>query len=147
MKGDFKFTITNDNVKKALDEKDDGIRKALIAIGMNAEGYAKRSLTDQGAVDTGRLRNSVTYALDGEATAISDYTDDKGDQRGQYDGKAPAESKGNRAVYVGTNVEYGPSIESGTYKMRARPYIKPAIADHVQEYEGILKKILEGNSR
>lgn len=116
MKGDFKFTLTNDNIKKAIDEKDDGIRKALIAIGMNAEGYAKRSLTDQGAVDTGRLRNSVTHEED--ATSVQ----------------------------VGTNVEYAPYIELGTYKMRARPYIKPAIADHIPEYKEILKKFLEGNS-
>jgi hypothetical protein len=29
-------------------------------IGEQAEGYAKESLTQSGAVDTGRLRNSVT---------------------------------------------------------------------------------------
>ena len=116
MKGDFKFTLDVDNSEEVIRSKNEAVRKALLAIGMNAESYAKKSLTDQRAVDTGRLRNSVTHEED--ATSVQ----------------------------VGTNVEYAPYIELGTYKMRARPYIKPAIADHIQEYKEIFKIFLEGNS-
>lgn len=33
------------------------------AIGETAVGYAQNNLTDQGAVDTGRLRNSLKYEV------------------------------------------------------------------------------------
>ena len=31
------------------------------------------------------------------------------------------------AYYVGTNVEYAPFVEYGTKKMRAQPYLRPAV--------------------
>lgn len=34
-----------------------------MAIGEMASTYAKDNLTEQGAVDTGRLRNSITYQI------------------------------------------------------------------------------------
>lgn len=108
------FTIKSDLTDEILAEKNESVLKAMRVISMKAEGYAKKSLTDSGAVDTGRLRGSVT---------------------GEYDGNG---------IQVGTNVEYGPYIELGTYKMRARPYIRPSIADHIQEYQEILKRILKG---
>ena len=108
------FYIKTDLSDEVLMMKNEAVLKAMKAISMKAEGYAKKSLTDSGAVDTGRLRGSVT---------------------GEYDGNG---------VQVGTNVEYATYVELGTYKMGARPYIKPSIEDHVQEYQEILKRILEG---
>lgn len=63
-------------------------------------------------VDTGNLRNSLTHTTD-ENTA-----------------------------YIGTAVEYAPYVELGTSRTRAQPYLKPAIIDHIQEYEDILKNAL-----
>lgn len=108
------FYIKTDLSDEVLMMKSEAVLKAMKAISMKAEGYAKKSLTDSGAVDTGRLRGSVT---------------------GEYDGNG---------VQVGTNVEYATYVELGTYKMGARPYIKPSIEDHIQEYQEILKRILEG---
>lgn len=108
------FYIKTDLSDEVLVAKNEAVKKAMKAISMKAEGYAKKSLTDSGAVDTGRLRGSVT---------------------GEYDGNG---------VQVGTNVEYATYVELGTYKMKARPYIKPSIEDHIQEYQEILKRILEG---
>lgn len=108
------FYIKTNLSDEILAMKSEAVLKAMRAISMKAEGYAKKSLTDSGAVDTGRLRGSVT---------------------GEYDGNG---------VQVGTNVEYAFYVEEGTYKMRARPYIRPSIADHVQEYQEILKRILQG---
>lgn len=65
-------------------------------------------------VDTGRLRNSITHATDDEA------------------------------AYIGTNVEYAVYVEMGTVKTRAQPYLKPAAADHVNEYQEILKNAMRG---
>ena len=42
------------------------------------------------------------------------------------------------AVYVGTNVEYAPYVELGTSKMAKRPYLKPAIEDHIEYYKQII---------
>lgn len=65
-------------------------------------------------VDTGRLRNSITHTHD------------------------------KNTAYVGTNVEYAPYVEMGTKNTKAQPYLKPAIANHLQEYEQIIEQELKG---
>lgn len=61
----------SDEFLKALPEQ---IEQALTAIGLTAESYAKQECP----VDTGRLRNSITNAVEA----------------------------GEQAVYIGSNVEY-----------------------------------------
>lgn len=113
------FYIKTDLTDEVLVMKNEAVLKAMKAIATKAEGYAKKSLKDSGAVDTGNLRNSVTGETDGQT------------------------------VQVGTNVEYAFYVEEGTYDkgdpkgMKPRPYIRPSIADHVDEYQAILKRILE----
>lgn len=66
-------------------------------------------------VDTGRLRNSITHTVvDSE-----------------------------QAAYIGTNVEYAAYVELGTSRQPAQPYLKPAVADHVDEYQKIIKDELK----
>lgn len=67
-------------------------------------------------VDTGRLRNSITHVT------------------------RPSE----KAVYVGTNVEYGPYVELGTSRSKEQPFLRPAATEHQAKYEAILKKNLKG---
>lgn len=92
---------------------------ALEEIGIEAEKRAK-ALTP---VDTGRLRNSVTHAID----------------------------PGDNSVEVGTNVEYARRIEfgmSGTkYKgaNEGRGFLRPAINDNLNVYRDILRKKLRGS--
>ena len=64
-------------------------------------------------VDTGRLRNSITHTHD------------------------------KNTAYVGTNVEYAPYVEMGTTNTKAQPYLKPAIADHIQEYKSTIEQELK----
>ena len=66
-------------------------------------------------VDTGNLRNSITH-----------YVDD-----------------GEPAAYIGTDVEYAPYQELGTIHMAAHPFLKPAVADHENEYRKIIEKELK----
>ena len=80
-----------DNTKQVLSALEKAKRRGLKAIGMTAEGYAKESTP----VDTGLLRNSITFALDGENPSISSYRSNNGEAEGKYDGKAPKE-KGPR---------------------------------------------------
>jgi HK97 gp10 family phage protein len=67
-------------------------------------------------VDTGRLRNSITNAV---------RTDEK-------------------AVYIGSNVEYAAYVELGTTRMKARPYLKPAATEHSAEYKSLAEQALKG---
>lgn len=49
-----------------------------------------------------------------------------------------------KRVYIGTVVEYGPFVECGTSKMRARPFLRPAVEKYIDEYKAIYKKHLTG---
>lgn len=148
-----------DNSKKYAEALDDEVTKALEAIGLQAEKYAKM-LTP---VDTGLLRNSITHALSGEQAAITSYRAEYGSNRGKngkrisaksknagsvgvgfYSGQAPSETENEKAVYIGTNVEYAAYVEFGTEKMAERPFLKPAATEHSEEYKRIAKKYMQG---
>ena len=66
-------------------------------------------------VDTGNLRNSITHTVDEEEPA----------------------------AYIGTDVEYAPYVCLGTIHMKAQPFLKPAVADHANEYRKIIEKELK----
>lgn len=107
------------------------VLRALEKCGLTAEGYAKLLCP----VDTGNLRNSITHQVD----------------------------EGEPAVYIGSALEYAPYPELGTgiyapggrptpwvyqdskgnwhltHGQRAQPYLKPAVADHVAQYRGIIE--------
>ena len=121
-----KFT---DNSKEVLAAMLEAKARALEACGLVAEGYAKKATP----VDTGNLRNSISHKV----------TED--------------------AAYIGTNTEYAPYVEFGTGKYypggrpdswvyqddkgnwhrtegaKAQPFLKPAVADHSQQYRGIIE--------
>lgn len=97
----------SEEVKQALEQAKE---RALEAIGLAAEGYAKLKTP----VDTGRLRNSISHAVSGDS------------------------------AYIGTNVEYAPYVEMGTVKMSPRPYIKPAVTEHINEYKVLAEQYLKG---
>ena len=61
MKVDYK-----DNSQQILSAMEKGIKNGLEAIGLTAETYAKQETP----VDTGRLRNSISHTVDGEAVYI-----------------------------------------------------------------------------
>ena len=60
---------------------------------------------------------------------------------GIEDGPGPYE------VSIGTDLEYAPYVEFGTYKMAARPYLRPAFDENVgaarQEIADVLAQLLE----
>lgn len=95
---DVKITDNSEAVKNALASQ---IEAALIAIGLTAESYAK----DKCPVDTGRLINSITFALAGQSANTPTYTDNYKNEY-SYKGKAPKDEKSEYSVYIGSNVEY-----------------------------------------
>lgn len=141
MSVDVKFTGNSD---KVLDAFEEAKAIALEAIGITAERHAKRYET---AVDTGYLRNSITWAISGKAAAMSQYSADKPDSHGQikmgsYDGCAPNDKE--KAVYIGTNVSYAVGIETGSHrKAGGLHFLQKAATGHTDEYKKIVKDALE----
>lgn len=133
------------NVKCATSN---AMKKAATMIGGTIEGHAKEYCP----VDTGLLRNSITYALGGESTAIGIYRSNDKDKHGKpievkeghYTEKAPQDKDNEITVYVGSNVQYAPYQELGApnINLPARPYIRPAFENHRNEIEQILQTVL-----
>jgi len=108
---------------------------ALEAIGSKAAGYA-------GALaphDTGRLRNSITWATQVSEGRSFSYSDDQGNSFSDKVGTGVQED----TVCVGTNVEYAVYQEMGTSKIHAHPYLKPGIMNHLDEFKQIAEKSIK----
>ena len=121
---DMNFEIKVDNtdaIKKATDE---AIYNALEIIGNKAADYAAGLAPSK----TGNLKNSMTSEV----------------------------SQEEKAVYVGTAVEYAPFVEFGHHQqvgryvpaigkrlvrefVPAKPFLAPAIENHLDEYKSILE--------
>lgn len=131
----IKFTDNSEAVKAAMEA---AAVRALEKCGLVGEGYAAKLCP----VDTGRLRGSISHAVD----------------------------SGEMAVYIGSNVEYAVHTELGTgiyaeggggrptpwvyqdakgnwhrtHGNRPQPFIKPAVANHQGTYIKIIQDELKG---
>ena len=125
---DMNFRLDNDNtdaIKKATAE---AIYNALDIIGAKAADYA----AGLAPVQTANLKNSLTHQVIQE----------------------------EQAVYVGTAVEYAPYVEFGHHQevgryvpaierrlvrdyVPGKPFLKPAIENHLDEYKSILENELK----
>lgn len=136
------------NAKEVQEALDAQIEQALIAIGLTAETYAKLPEERGGhmPVDTGRLKNSITYAIAGQSPHITSYRADKGDEGGSYGGSMPQDKGGKpRSVYVGSNVEYAAAVENGiSGKQTGKHFLRSALSDHTAEYKDLIEKALKG---
>lgn len=113
-----------DNSKEILSQLEKKIQNGLFAIGSTAEGYAK----DGCPVDTGRLRNSITFATSGHSSSDIKSTPD------------------DTEVVIGTNVNYAKYVELGEYqqhKTGAAHFLRNAIQNHINEYEKLLNTALK----
>ncbi len=114
----------SDKVKSAIHQ---AAKQAMEVVGGMLESYRKKNITTykwqhktanrknekyHAAIDTGLLRNSITYAVSGGEAHDPSYRADDGSKSGSYSGTAPEES-GGVSVYVGSNVEYAGYIELG----------------------------------
>ena len=131
-----------DNTQEVLSALEKAKIRGLTAIGMTAEGHAKKKITQAKAVDTGRLRNSITFAVSGESANISSYSGDHGEEGGTYSGTAPNDKE--KAVYIGTGVKYAAGIETGSHrKAGGVHFLQDAAANHSDEY----KKLMEDSMK
>lgn len=91
------------------------VARALEELGLRAEEFSKIIITRKKAVDTGRLRNSITHQISPE----------------------------NKTMVLGTNVNYAPYVEFGTSKMPPRSFIGDSMNAVSQIAEEIVKKNLK----
>lgn len=136
------FEIVENNVKNIINATDLACAKALLIIGEKAKDYA----TNLAPVGTP------------ESTGVPGY-------RGGTLKQSITAQSDNETVTVGTNVEYAPYVELGTGPnfnpppeweefdvppskglghgyVRSRPFLRPAIANHLPEYEQVIKNEL-----
>ena len=125
-----------DNTDEVLSALEAAIKRGNEAIGMTAERHAKKKCP----VDTGRLRNSITYALAGEETHVKSYRANKGGKdRGTYTYEGTAEGEKGSGVYIGTNVEYAVFVENGARGRAAVHFLQDAAANHSDEYKRLME--------
>ncbi len=119
-----------DQARQVMDE---AVQAALEAVGIVVEGQA----IELAAIDTGRLKGSITYAT---KTAKSsprpgpNYTPDERDGV-THDGS-------DNSVVIGTNVEYAPYVEYGTVHMAAQPFLRRAIEITRNDIEEVFATII-----
>ena len=153
-----------DHSDEVLEALESACQRALEKCGLVGEGYAKKLCP----VDTGNLRNSITHTVsDGEKAAYigtnSEYAVYIECGTGVH---SPAKISGYW-VYVVGNENYKSKNPGKRYTYekakqivailrsqgldahmtdgrRATPYIKPAVADHIAQYNRIIEKELKG---
>lgn len=116
---EISLTNNSDLIKDALEDQ---LEQALIAVGITAENNAKKEITravydtpeSKTYIRTGRLRNSLTHSV----------------------------AMNEKAVYIGSAVGYAAPVELGTSRMRARPYLRPAVTNYTDEYKSLIKQAL-----
>ena len=121
-----------DNSKEVSAAIEAAILRGLEKCGLVAEGYAKKLCP----VDTGNLRNSITHVVDEQELAAiigtdSEYGADVELVTGSY-----AEGGGGRPTpWVYQDAKGNWHYTRGN---KAQPFLKPALADHAQQYRDIL---------
>lgn len=104
--------IVSDNTDKVVEELGTAMSRALEAVGIEAESDAARLCP----VDTGRLRNSITHAVD---------EDDK-------------------SAIIGTNVEYAEYVHNGTRHQAAQPFLTDAVNQNADKYRRVVEAAMKG---
>ncbi len=109
---DVRIDDHSDEYLKSVEEK---LETALEAIGIHIEGEAKEELENTPRrIDTDNLRNSINHQV-------------KDDEK---------------AVYIGTNVEYAIYVHEGTVNMEANRFLKNAVDRNQDQIEKYIKDAL-----
>lgn len=138
MASQISFQILEDNTEKVIDFSDQAVERGLIKCGMYAEGVAKGLVN----VDTGRLRNSITWSTSSKNHSISyrwsDSTKGTGRKAGAEVQKVHVTPE-NNSLYIGTNVPYGIDQE---FPPKGIPYLRPAMS-RTENFKQLIKTELK----
>ena len=129
--------VKSNNIPLVLSASKKQVQNGLNAIGERAATHAKRGCP----VDTGRLKNSISYITETKQGAMNSG---EGEKAGGDDYKAKGKPE-NNAVYIGTNVEYAPAQEylDMTHEVGGPHFIKNAAANHGSEYKKDMEAALK----
>jgi len=90
------------------------------------------------AIDTGRLRASITWA-----TSDGKFSKATGKAKPSDGVKPPSGTIGTQVCIVGSNVEYAGHLELGTSKMQPRPYLRVTLENERNQllkfFKGLIK--------
>lgn len=125
-----------DNTEEVLEKIKKAKKAALIAIGNEAEGFAKEDMARIPVVKTGRAMNSITWAIKEKEGQSYSYSDNEGRSFTESFGTGAEED----SVYVGSNVKYFPIIEDGGVGRAGRHILRLACSEHSERYEELMKQ-------
>lgn len=138
---DMSIRLELDNSQLVVNAMKKQVQTVMAAWGTIAEGYAKEDAT----VDTGRLRNSITWAIKEKQSRPNTNKH----QSGPADAH-PADYKmlgvpSEAEVYVGTNVEYATTQElrDVTHATGKAHFLRDAVTKHIKEYEAAMEAALK----
>lgn len=123
------LTIREDNTEYIAGAVHRALAEALDEIGQRIQRRAQELCP----VDTGRLRNSITYRLGGAGGHFG------------FPGAGESVGSGDLQISVGSDVPYATYVEEGTRYMAARPFLRPAAVSHTGEYREIVRRHLGGS--
>lgn len=126
---DTKIYIVHNNIDGTLNEMNKRCDVALQAVGAIAINYAKV----QCPVDTGRLRNSLTYAT---ATSQGGQNQSGGQPANSSDYSLHGKPQ-EKVCVIGTNVEYAETQEN------IHHYLRDAAGNHTSEYKSLINDVLD----
>ena len=126
-----------DNSREVLEALAIQIQVGMKSIGQEAERYAKGNCP----VDSGRLRNSITWTTTGEQGQANTSPGEPA-QAKDYHVKAKPELG---TVYIGTNVDYAPYVEYRSVKHLSGKahFLRDAATAHEEHYKELLRSALE----
>lgn len=140
----FSVDLKNDMSKMVKEEAEKATLKILRLWGSKAVENSVDAISGNAgidsAVDTGRLRASLSYILPdgtGGDSGMLTLNQQLGDK---LSGKADENS-----VIVGTNVEYAIYVHEGTEKMPARPFLRLAIDNMKDDAKEMAERVLKGD--
>lgn len=103
------------HITEYTEELETKIHAWLEGCGLDAVGTTQNVISSIPLVDTGRLKNSISYIV----------------------------TAGEHTVYIGTNVEYAKYHELGTSRLPARHFLQAGVTLHQDTYRTLLEQALK----
>lgn len=138
---EFGFNITiQDYSANVSSELPKATERALFAIGvLGVEGSVDSISNENLAVDTGRLRASISFVTQEGEKGKSGFSSTNSKGNDGLSGNAPKNS-----VWIGSNVEYATAVHEGTKGMKARPFLRDGIIKKRDEMQKQAELIFKG---
>ena len=122
------ITDNSAEVRAALEQAK---ARALEIIGGKAESYAKGLVP----VDTGALRNSITHAVEDDTAVVGSAV-----YYAPYVELGTGKEYSPPPEWIENNAPRGAGIKGG---VKPRPYLRPAIENHLDEYKNVIENELK----